>query len=65
VFFSSLPSGVTLPDLPKYGGVPYATVTLPGAGLAAGATSATTAISFADPTNVRISYTTKRYDVNY
>ncbi len=63
VFFT-LPTGVTLPDFPTSGGRPYATVNLPG-GLAPGATSAAVAVSFADPTNARISYTTKCYDVNF
>jgi predicted extracellular nuclease len=61
VFFSNLPAGVTLPDLPVYNGVPYATINL-GSGLAPGATSTTVQISFADPTNARISYTTTRFD---
>ena len=64
VFFGSLPAGVTLPDLPQSEGVPYATVNLPS-GLAPGATSGTVAISFADPSNARIAYTTKRYDTNF
>jgi hypothetical protein len=61
VFFSNLSAGVTLPDLPTYNGVPYATVNLPS-GLAPGATSSNVTISFADPTNARISYTTTRFD---
>lgn len=61
VFFRNLPAGVTLPDLPQSDGVPYATINLP-AGLAPGATSATVTISFADPSNVRIGYTSARFD---
>jgi len=64
VFFKNLPAGVTLPDLPQSNGVPYATVTVPG-GLAPGATSSTVAVSFADPTNVRIGYTTQRFDGSF
>jgi predicted extracellular nuclease len=64
VFFQNLPAGVTLPDLPTYNGVPYATVPV-GAGLAAGATSAAVTISFADPSNARISYTTTRFDGSF
>ena len=63
VFFT-LPAGVTLPDLPQANGLPYATINLP-AGLAAGATSGSVAVSFANPANARISYTTSRYDVNF
>jgi 2-phospho-L-lactate guanylyltransferase (CobY/MobA/RfbA family) len=55
---------VTLPDLPTSNGVPYATVNLPS-GLAPGATSGTAAISFANPSNVRVSYTTKSFDTNF
>ena len=61
VFFQNLPAGVTLPDLPTYNGAPYATINL-GAGLAPGATSTTITISFADPSNARIGYTTTRFD---
>jgi predicted extracellular nuclease len=64
VFFNGLPAGVTLPDLPTSNGVPYATVNLPS-GLAPGATSGTAAISFANPSNVRVSYTTKSFDTNF
>ena len=64
VFFSNLPAGVTLPDLPQSGGIPYATINL-SSGLAPGATSVPTTISFANPTNARVSYTTKIYDVNF
>ena len=55
---------VTLPDFPQANGLPYATINIP-AGLAPGTTSASVAISFANPTNARISYTTKRYAVNF
>jgi predicted extracellular nuclease len=61
VFFSNLTPGVTLPDLPTFNGQPYATINL-GAGLAPGATGSTISISFADPTNARIGYTTTRFD---
>ncbi|HEV2444681.1 MAG TPA: hypothetical protein VGS58_02110, partial [Candidatus Sulfopaludibacter sp.] len=64
VFFANLPAGVTLPDLPTFNGVPYATINA-GAGLAPGATSGTVAISFADPSNARIGYTTQRFDGNF
>src|SRR5262249_37250198 len=61
VFFSNLTAGVSLPDLPVYNGVPYATINLSGS-LAAGTTSPSVQISFADPTNARIGYTTTRFD---
>ena len=64
VFFSDLPAGVALPDLPTYNGQPYATIDL-GAGLAPGATSATVTVSFADPSNARIGYTTTRFDGSF
>jgi predicted extracellular nuclease len=64
VFFSNLTPGVTLPDLPVYNGQPYATVNLSG-GLAAGATSSTLTISFANPSNARIGYTTGRFDGSF
>ena len=64
VFFTNLPAGVTLPDLPQSNGIPYATITLPS-GLAPGATSAPATISFANPTNARVAYTPKIYDVNF
>lgn len=64
VFFQNLPAGVTLPDLPVANGIPYATVNV-GAGLAAGATSGNTAISFANPSNTRIGYTTQRFDGSF
>lgn len=64
VFFDSLPGGVTLPDLPQYGGVPYTTVNVP-LGLAPGATSGTVNIRFADPSNVRIGYTTRCFDGSF
>jgi uncharacterized protein len=64
VFFKNLPAGVTLPDLPQYNGVPYATINLPS-GLAAGATSGTVGISFANPANARIGYTTQSFDGSY
>ena len=60
VFFATLPAGVTLPTLPTSGGVPY--IMIPSS-LAAGATSSPVTITFTDPTNVRIAYTTKRYVV--
>ena len=60
VFFTTLPTGVTLPTLPTSGGVPY--ILIPS-GLAVGATSSPVSITFTDPTNARISYTTKRYVV--
>lgn len=63
VFFT-LSGTVTLPDFPQANGLPYATINIP-AGLAPGTTSASVAISFANPTNARISYTTKRYAVNF
>ena len=69
--FAMIPPGtwnvsgtVTLPDFPQANGLPYATINIP-AGLAPGTTSASVAISFANPTNARISYTTKRYAVNF
>jgi hypothetical protein len=58
VFFTTLPSGVTLPTLPTSGGVPY--IILPSS-LAVGATSSPVTITFTDPTNARIAYSTKRY----
>jgi uncharacterized protein len=61
VFFSNLSTGVSLPDLPTFQGVPYATINLSGS-LAPGATSPSVQISFADPTNARIGYTTTRFD---
>ena len=64
VFFNGLPAGVTLPDLPQSNGVPYATINLPS-GLAPGATSPAVTISFANPANARIGYTTQRYDVQF
>lgn len=64
VFFGNLPAGVTLPDLPKSDGVPYATINV-GTGLAPGATSAAMLISFADPSNARIGYTTRRFDGSF
>jgi hypothetical protein len=64
VFFNNLPAGVTLPDLPQYNGVPYATINLPS-GLAAGATSGTVTISFADPSAARIGYTTRTFDGSF
>ena len=64
VFFSNLPTGVTLPDLPQFNGVPYATINLPS-GLAPGVTSGTAAVSFANPSHARIRYTTTRFDKNY
>ena len=56
VFFT-LPAGVTLPSLPTYNGLPYAEFSITG-GLAGGATTASTSISFIDPSNARIAYTT-------
>jgi len=44
--------------------VPYATITLPS-GLAAGATSDTVTISFADPSNARVGYTTQLFDGSF
>jgi predicted extracellular nuclease len=64
VFFANLPAGVTLPDLPTSNGVPYATINIPG-GLASGATSGSIGISFADPSNARIAYTTTRFDGSF
>jgi uncharacterized protein len=64
VFFQNLPAGVTLPDLKVTNGIPYATVNV-GAGLAPGATSGNVAISFADPSNARIVYTTQRFDGSF
>ena len=64
VFFQNLPAGVTLPELPVSNGIPYATVNV-GAGLAAGATSGNTAISFANPSNARIGYSTQRFDGSF
>ena len=64
VFFNGLPAGVTLPDLPQSNGVPYATINVPS-GLAPGATSPAVTISFANPANARIGYTTQRYDVQF
>ena len=58
VFFT-LPTGVTLPGVATYGGVPYVAIPIPG-GLAPGATSGSTVLSFADPSNARIAYTTTR-----
>lgn len=64
VFFNDLPAGVTLPDLPTSGGVPYATINV-GEGLAPGATSSPVSVSFADPSNVRIGYTTTRFNGSF
>ena len=64
VFFSDLAEGVTLPGLPTFNGQPYATIDL-GAGLAPGDTSPAVAISFANPSNARIAYTTTRFDGSY
>ena len=64
VFFANLTPGVALPDLPTFNGAPYATINL-GAGLAPGATSATLTISFTDPANARIGYTTTRFDGSF
>jgi hypothetical protein len=64
VFFHDLPAGVTLPGLPSYNGIPYATVNLP-CGLAPGDTSNRASITFANPAHARISYTTRRYDGTY
>jgi predicted extracellular nuclease len=64
VFFSNLTAGVTLPDLPIYNGQPYATINL-GAGLAPGATSSTVTISFLNPANARIGYTSTRFDGSF
>jgi uncharacterized protein len=64
VFIKNLPAGVTLPDLPQYNGVPYVTISLPS-GLAAGATSGTVTISFVNPSNVRIGYTTQTFDRSF
>jgi hypothetical protein len=64
VFFSNLTAGVTLPDLPTYNGQPYATINL-GAGLAPGATSSTVTISFLNPANARIGYTSTRFDGSF
>jgi len=64
VFFKNLPAGVTLPDLPQYNGVPYATINLPS-GLATGATSGTVTISFLDPSAARIGYTTQTFDRSF
>ncbi len=61
VFFNNLTAAATLPDLPTQNGVPYATINLPG-GLAPGATSALVTISFADPTNAPISFSTTVFD---
>ncbi len=60
VFFTTLPSGVTLPSLPTSGGIPY--ISIP-TGLSVGGTSSPVTITFTDPTNARIAYTTKRYVV--
>jgi len=64
VFFKNLPAGVTLPDLPQYNGVPYATINLPS-GLATGATSGTVTISFLDPSAARIGYNTQTFDRSF
>lgn len=61
VLFNNLSSGVALPDLPEYNGAPYATINLPS-GLAPGVTSSAVAISFTDPSNAPIGYTTTRFD---
>jgi hypothetical protein len=61
VFFYNLPSGVTLPDLPTSKGIPYLAINVPG-GLAPGETSPTAVASFADPSDMPITYTTKRFD---
>ena len=58
VYFT-LPAGVTLPGLPTSGGLPYVEISVPG-GLAPGAVSASASLSFVDPGNARISYTTTR-----
>jgi hypothetical protein len=64
VFFTSLTPGVSLPDLPVANGLPYAKIVL-AAPLAPGATSATVTISFLDPANAPIGYTTARFDGTY
>lgn len=57
VFFT-LPQGVTLPALATSGGLPYLSI---AGGLAAGATTNPVTITFTNPTNTRIAYTTRRY----
>jgi predicted extracellular nuclease len=64
LFFKNLPAGVTLPDLPQYNGVPYATFNVSG-GLAPGATTGTIIVSFSDPSNVRITYTPQTFDGSF
>jgi hypothetical protein len=64
VFIKIQSPAATLPDLPQYNGVPYATINLP-AGLAPGATSANLTLSFANPTNVRTGYTTQVFDRSF
>jgi hypothetical protein len=65
VFFDNLPPGVTLPGLPTFGGVPYATISLT-APLGPGQTSRSVAISFANSSSTtRISYTTRRFDGSF
>ncbi|MBS1855970.1 MAG: lamin tail domain-containing protein [Acidobacteria bacterium] len=64
VFFTSLTPGVTLPDLPRANGMPYAAINL-ASPLPPGATSGTVTISFLDPTNAPIGYTTARFDGTY
>lgn len=59
VFFT-LPPGVTLPSLATADGTPY--IIIPG-GLAAGASSSPVTLTFTNPTNARIAYTTRRYVV--
>lgn len=59
VFFKNLPAGVTMPGLPTSNGIPY--LTIPG-GLASGDTSVPAAVSFANPANIRISYTNAIFD---
>jgi uncharacterized protein len=63
VFFT-LDPGLTLPDLPTYNGQPYATISL-SSPLAPGATSSSVTLSFANPTNARAGYTTKRFDGSF
>lgn len=56
--FFALPGGVTLPSLPTYGGAPY--IAIPG-GLAAGAATTPALLTFTNPSNARIAYTTTRF----
>jgi predicted extracellular nuclease len=64
VFFHDLPSGVKLTDMDAANGVPYAQIDL-ATPLAPGETSGKVAVRFTNASNVRIGYTTRRFDGTY